>query len=223
MVSKQSFRRYKSGQERQGAGDKQATKSVNKINQLVIVAYKGNNMGDLTQPLWDSWGVAEAAGQRRPLGGGELRPPWEEGPSASQTSGRGAEKYPERGNIKRKIPEARIILAYSREKTQGEQEKRQAGARSRGARSSMAKWNGAPEPDSAQGTGVAWFTGKIPPGYWWMWLERDTGATWRGAGQLLLQPKWEMCGWTRWEWWRGKMGWSRVCFPDGENRTDPTG
>lgn len=53
-MSVQSCRRYKIGQERQGAEDKQATKFMNKINQLAIIAYKGNNMGDLIQPLWDS-------------------------------------------------------------------------------------------------------------------------------------------------------------------------
>lgn len=64
----------------------------------------------------------------KPLGGGGLRHPPGEGASASQTSGREAEKHPERGNIKHRIPEARIISAYSREKKrQNEQKKKQVG------------------------------------------------------------------------------------------------
>ena len=69
----------------------------------------------------------------KPLGGGGLRHP-PGGVSASQTSGKEAEKHPERGNIKRRIPEARIISAYSREKKRQNEQKKTGGARSHRAR-----------------------------------------------------------------------------------------
>lgn len=126
MTRLQSCRECKSEQERQGTEDRQANIFMNKINQLRITAKQAVTVGDVIQPLGEE--LRPMVREDKPLGGGGLRHPPGEGASASQTSGREAEKHPERGNIKHRIPEARIISAYSREKKrQNEQKKKQVG------------------------------------------------------------------------------------------------